>query len=139
MGLQPDPPGLITCSVGNLRSSALTMGGTSLLERPLSFLAMALVAATAIGLGACGGPTVTISHQDPAHSLVDVFIDDARVGQVSYGEELSLTLDPGTHTVQTVPEGADKNPWTDDGEGWHFVLDEEATLTLLPSLPPSGP
>lgn len=110
-----------------------------MLGRPLSFFVIAATTLVAIGFAACGGPTVTINHQDPSHARVDVYVDDVPVGQVNYGEELSVALDPGTYTVQTVPEGADKNPWTDDGEGWHFVLDQEATLTLLPSLPPSGP
>lgn len=90
-----------------------------------------LLLATALLFSACG-PTLTVQHQDPTYSQVNVWVGDELVGELEYGEDLSVRLDQGVHTVRAVPFGETENPWVEDGESWRFVLDEEAVITLLP-------
>ena len=90
-----------------------------------------LLSVTALCLSACG-PTLTIRHQDPTHELINVWVEDDLVGELEFGEDLSIRLDRGEHTVRANPYGQTDNPWAEDGHSWRFVLDDEATITLLP-------
>ncbi len=98
----------------------------SLISRiALPLLALALL------MAACG-PTLKIRHRDPTHSRVNVYVGDEQVGRVRFGKQLRVRLERGAHVVRATPEDRDDNPWADDGDGWHIVLDKEAIITLLP-------
>lgn len=90
-----------------------------------------LLLATALCLSACGS-TLTVRHQDPTNDLVNVWVEGDLVGELEFGEDLSVRLEPGMHTVRATPAGETDNPWAEDGDSWRFFLDDEATITLLP-------
>lgn len=76
-------------------------------------------------------PVLEIQHRDPTQPVAQVWLDGEQVGQVHYGDTLSMRVTPGRHTLDTIPPGAELNAWNPTEHAWTFIIDQSATLTLL--------
>lgn len=82
-------------------------------------------------LTACSA-SIQVKHRDPTHQRVQVNVDNDKIKNLDYGDDMSVSVSEGTHQITAVPMGEKSSPWTADGNGWTIWVEKDAILTLLP-------
>lgn len=82
-------------------------------------------------LAACSA-SIEVKHRDPTHQSVQIIVDNDKIKNLDYGEDMSVSVSEGTHQITAVPQGEKSSPWTEDGNGWTIWVEKDAILTLLP-------
>ena len=70
---------------------------------------------------------------DPSIPQAKIWIDGELYGAIDYQDELSIGLERGPHTIKASTANGTDNPWRQGAPEWHFILDEDAVLSLLPT------
>mgnify|MGYP001592733942 CR=1 FL=1 len=96
-----------------------------------------IVLLVALLLSACG-PSLIVRHLDPDNERAHIWVDGMKVGEVSYGESLDLSLDSGLYRLKATRPGETTNPWLEGGGEWNFFMANDVYLSLLPDLPKPG-
>jgi len=91
-----------------------------------------LFAGSLVGLAGCG-PSVTVRHMDPTVPAADVWLDGKNVGRVDFDDSISFGVPVGRHTLKATRALHEENGWSDDGEDWIIVVQDDVIVTLLPT------
>ncbi len=94
-------------------------------------LALWAIAAACLAVSACA-PSLVVRHMDPSHPVAVVWIDGEIVGNVKFGKEASFGITQGPHRVRARLPKTETSPWHPELDAVPVVIDEGATLTLLP-------
>lgn len=93
--------------------------------------AVALVAS----LAGCG-TSLIVRHEDPRNPVAVIWLDGKQTSTVGYGKSVSLDVRRGAHRLRASLPGKKQNtPWHPEEQELNLVIDEDATLTLLPRDP----
>lgn len=80
---------------------------------------------------ACASTTLTVRHMDPTAPVAQIWIDGELRAEVSYGEDVDITIEPGPHAILAAPPKAKSNAWSPDKAPWHLTIQNTCTLTLM--------
>ncbi len=74
-----------------------------------------------------------VRHLDPKAAVAEIWIDGYKRGRLAYSQEISIPIKAGSHSIKATRPLHDGNGWGDDGQPWVLIVEEDVTLTLLPS------
>ncbi len=83
----------------------------------------------AVLLAGCGQRLV-VRNMDPTLESAEIWVDERAAGKVAFRGELSIPLEEGPHVVHVRTYEGERRQ--DRGRPLTVVLEEDATLTLLP-------
>ena len=82
------------------------------------------------------GPQLIVRHFDPTEPNASISIDGVPVGEVEFGDTLSVSLDEGPRRITATTTAEGRTPWSAPSNGWVVIVENDVILTLLPPKPP---
>ena len=91
----------------------------------------AVAVALALLLSGCA-TSLTVRHLDPDNERAVIWVNGVSVGEIGYGDSLSVNIEEGPHRLKATRPGEVDNAWLDGGGEWNVLVLEDIFLSLLP-------